>query len=289
DAAAFIRSIAQKRHRNLQWAENAVRRSFSYSEIEALEDSVIDLIANNEQDLLLKVDGKQVELSSGNVTLQTKNASIEPFRMSFVEKLLNIISDPNIAYILLLLGMYGLMFELYNPGAILPGIVGVISLILAFYSMHSLPINYAGLGLIIFGIILFLLEIKIVSHGLLAIGGVISLLLGSMMLIRSGSSLEVVRISRTVIFAATAVSALFFLFIVGFGMKAQRLKVVTGLEALIGDTAEVIDGLDPEGTVKVQGETWNAESLSGVISKGEKVRIKEMKNLTLYVELIAKT
>ncbi|MGZ8550186.1 MAG: NfeD family protein [Chitinophagaceae bacterium] len=289
DAAAFIRSIAQKRNRNLQWAENAVRRSFSYSEIEALEDSVIDLIANNEQDLLLKVHGKEVELSSGNVTLQTKNATIEPFRMSFVEKLLNIISDPNIAYILLLLGMYGLMFELYNPGAILPGIVGVISLILAFYSMHSLPINYAGLGLIIFGIILFLLEIKIVSHGLLAIGGVISLLLGSMMLIRSGSSLEVVRISRTVIFAATAVSALFFLFIVGFGMKAQRLKVVTGLEALIGDTAEVIDGLDPEGTVKVQGETWNAESLSGVISKGEKVRIKEMKNLTLYVELIAKT
>ena len=142
----------------------------------------------------------RLRLSSGTITLRTKNASIESLKMSFVEKLLNIISDPNIAYILLLLGMYGLLFELYNPGAILPGIVGVISLILAFYSMHSLPINYAGLALIIFGIILFLLEIKIVSHGLLAIGGVVSLLLGSMMLIRSGSSLELVRISRSVIY-----------------------------------------------------------------------------------------
>lgn len=286
DAAAFIRAIAEKRNRNLQWAENAVRRSYSYSETEALEDSVIDLIAKNEQDLLNKVDGKQVELSSGTITLRTKNASIESFKMSFVEKFLDIISDPNIAYILLLLGMYGVMFELYNPGAILPGIVGVISLILAFYSMHSLPINYAGLALIIFGVILFLLEIKIVSHGLLAIGGVISLLLGSMMLIRSGSSLEMVKISRTVIFTATAVSALFFLFIIGFGIKAQRLKVVTGVEALIGDTGEVMDLLDPAGTVKVQGEIWNAESLSGMIGKGEKVRIKEMKNLKLYVEPI---
>lgn len=286
DAAAFIRAIAEKRNRNLQWAENAVRRSYSYSETEALEDSVIDLIAKNEQDLLNKVDGRQVELNSGTVTLQTKNASIESLKMGFVEKLLNIISDPNIAYILLLLGMYGIMFELYNPGAILPGIVGVISLVLAFYSMHSLPINYAGLALIIFGIILFLLEIKIVSHGLLAIGGVISLLLGSLMLIRSGSSLEMVKISRAVIYAATAVSALFFLFIIGFGIRAQRLKVVTGIEAMIGHTGEVTGILDPTGTVRVQGETWNAESISGVIEKGTKVRIKEMKNLKLYVEPI---
>jgi membrane-bound serine protease (ClpP class) len=284
DAAAFIRAIAQKRNRNLEWAENAVRRSFSYSETEALEDSVIDLIAKNEQELLTRIDGKKVELDAETITLRTKNANIEQIEMGFIEKLLDLISDPNIAYILLLLGMYGVMFELYNPGAILPGIVGVISLILAFYSMHSLPINYAGLALIIFGVILFLLEIKIVSHGLLAIGGVISLLLGSMMLIRSGSSLEMVRISRTVIFTATAVSALFFLFVIGFGIKAQRLKVVTGMEALIGDTAEVIDLLDPTGTVKVQGETWNAESLSGVIGKGQKVRIKEMRNLKLYVE-----
>lgn len=289
DAAAFIRTIAEKRKRNLQWAEEAVRHSVSITETEAIKKQVIDIIAVDDKDLLQQADGKIISLNAGNHTMKTKDASVESFNMGFVEKLLDVISDPTISYILLLLGMYGLMFELYNPGAILPGIVGVISLVLAFYSMHSLPINYAGLALIIFGIILFLLEIKIVSHGLLAIGGVVSLLLGSLMLIRSGSSLEMVRISRTVIFAATAVSALFFLFIIGFGIKAQRRKVVTGAEALIGVTGEAIDILAPIGTVKVQGETWNAESLGGTIDKGKKVRIKEMKNLKLYVEEIYNT
>ena len=286
DAAAFLRSIAEKRKRNVEWAENAVRKSHSYSESEALEYSVIDLIARNDQELLGLVHGKQVEVSTGPVTMQTKGAGIEEVKMTFIEKLLDIISDPNIAYILMLLGMYGLLFELYSPGAIFPGIVGVISLILAFYSMHSLPINYAGLALIIFAVILFLLEIKIVSHGLLAIGGVISLLLGSMMLIRSDSAFEMVRISRGIIYAATAVSALFFLFVLSFGIRAQRSKVVTGIEAMIGNTGEVIDMLNPTGTIRVNGETWNAESLSGEIARGEKVRIKEMKNLKLYVEAI---
>lgn len=288
DAAAFLRSIAEKRNRNIQWAENAVRKSHSYSETEALDYSVIDLIAKDEQDLLGKLDGKQVELNSGTFTLHTKGATAESLEMGFIEKLLNIISDPNIAYILLLLGMYGMMFELYSPGAILPGVVGVISLILAFYSMHSLPINYAGLALIIFSIILFLLEIKIVSHGLLAIGGVISLLLGSMMLIRSGSSLEAVKISRGVILGATAVSALFFLFILGFGIKAQRRKIVSGQEAMIGDTGETLDILSPAGTVRVNGEIWSAESIAGVIDKGKKVKIRELKNLKLFVEPIDK-
>lgn len=286
DAAAFIRSIAEKRHRNIEWAERAVRRSYSYTETEALQDSVIDLIAKNEKELLEMIDGRIVEVTTGSKALQTGAAAVVVYEMSFLEKLLDIISDPNIAYILLLLGLYGIFFELYNPGAILPGIVGVISLILAFYSMHSLPVNYAGLALIIFAIILFILEIKIVSHGLLAIGGVVSLLLGSMMLIKSGSSLEMARISRAVIISATAVTALFFLFIVGLGLKAQRRKVVTGIEALIGDTGEVMETLSPAGTVRVQGEIWKAESLAGSINKGDKVRVKEMKNFTLYVEPI---
>jgi membrane-bound serine protease (ClpP class) len=286
DAAAFIRSIAEKRHRNIEWAERAVRRSYSYTETEALQDSVIDMIAKNEQELLEMINGKIVELTSGKKALQTSGAKIETYEMSFLEKLLDIISDPNIAYILLLLGMYGIFFELYNPGAILPGIVGVIALILAFYSMHSLPVNYAGLALIIFAIILFILEIKIVSHGLLAIGGIVSLLLGSMMLIKSGSSLEMTRISRAVIITATAVTALFFLFVVGLGLKAQRRKVVTGLEAMIGETGEVLELLAPSGTVRVQGEIWKAESLGGTLQKGDKIRVKEMKNFTLYVEPI---
>src|SRR5688572_11527925 len=284
DAAAFIRSIAGKRNRNLEWAENAVRKSFSYSETEALEDSVIDLIAKNEQELLALIDGKNIELSSGIKTLHTKTATVEKYEMSVWDKILNIITDPNIAYILLLLGMYGIMFELYNPGAILPGVVGVIALILAFYSMHTLPVNYAGLALIIFSIILFLLEIKIVSHGLLAIGGTISLLLGSMMLIRSDSSLEFVKISRWVIISATIVTALFFLFVIGVGLKAQRRKVFMGVGGMVGATGVSLNTLDPFGIVKVQGETWNAESLSGKISTGEKVVVKEMKNLKLFVE-----
>src|ERR1051326_2627538 len=176
DAAAFIRTIAHKRNRNVAWAENAVRRSYSYSETEALADTVIDLIAKNDAELLQLIDGRQTEVSTGTVTLHTKQAQIETYEMGFIEKLLNIISDPNIAYILLMLGFYGLMFELYNPGSILPGIVGVICLILAFYSLHTLPINYAGLALILFALLLFLLEIKIASHGVLAIGGIVSLL-----------------------------------------------------------------------------------------------------------------
>lgn len=286
DAAAFIRTIAEKRHHNVEWAENAVRKSFSYSETEALEDSAIHLIAKDETDLLARINGKIVELSSGTKTLNTATASVKQHKMSVWEKILDIISDPNIAYILFLLGLYGLMFELYNPGAILPGIVGVIALILALYSMHTLPINYAGVALIVFAVILFLLEIKIVSHGLLAIGGVISLLLGSMMLIRSDSSLEMAKISRGVIIGATIVSALFFLFVIGFGIRAQRRKVVTGIQGLIGDIGEVVDTLSPVGIVKIQGERWNAESVSGIIDKGEKVRIKEMKGLKLIVEKI---
>jgi membrane-bound serine protease (ClpP class) len=168
--------------------------------------------------------------------------------------------------------------------------VGVISLILAFYSMNSLPINYAGLALIIFGVILFLLEIKVVSHGMLAIGGTVSLFLGSIMLIKSGgSSLEFVRISRSVIIAATIVSALFFLFVIGTGIRAQRGRVMTGATAMTGAIGEVMEVLSPKGMVYVQGELWQAESLSGTINKGEKVQVAYVKDLKVYVNPILQT
>ena len=289
DAAAFIRSIAEKRNRNIEWAENAVRKSFSYSETEALKDSAVDLIARNDRDLLNLVDGKTIELNSGTKTLHTKNASIESYEMSAFEKFLNIISEPDISYILMMLGIFGLLFELFNPGAILPGIVGVISLVLAYYSLHTLPINFAGLALIIFGIVLFLLEIKIVSHGMLTIGGIVSVLLGSLMLIKPGSNLEMAKLSLGIIISATTVAAIFFLFIIGMGIKAQRRKVITGIEALMGNTGEVIDELKPMGRVRVNGESWNAESLSGNIAKGQRVRIKEVKNLKLFVEPLNNT
>lgn len=287
DAAAFIRTIAEKRKRNLQWAEEAVRQSVSITEKEALAKKVIDLIAKNERELLNLIDGKQIEVADGTKTLHTKNANIEVIEMGIAEKILNIISDPNIAYLLMMLGFFGIMFELFNPGAILPGIVGVISLILAFYSMHTLPINYAGLALIIFAIVLFLLEVKIMSHGMLAIGGSISLLLGSMMLIRTSSPLEFVRISYSVIITSTVVTALFFLFIIGIGLKAQRAKPVTGVEGLIGEIGETLNPLNLTGTIRVHGEVWNAESISGAISQGQKVRVTGIKDLKLFVEHLA--
>ena len=286
DAVAFIKSIAGKRKRNLQWAEDAVRRSIAIPEAEALENNVVDMVAVNMKDLLTKIDGKTVELDYGEATLHTKNTEPVAVDMSALEKFLNLLSDPNIAYILLMLGFYGIMFELYNPGAILPGIVGVISLILAFYSMHTLPVNYAGLALIIFAVVLFILEIKMATHGVLAIGGVVSLLLGSFMLIQSDSNLEFVRISRSVIISTVAVSTLFFLFIVGLGLRAQRLKPVTGIEGIIGEIGEAIESLNPLGFVRVHGEMWKAETTSGEIAKGTKVRVVRIENLKLFVESV---
>lgn len=286
DAAAFIRSIAEKRNRNTAWAENAVRKSFAYTETEALRDSAIDLIAVNDQDLLNQSDGKTIALINGTTTLHTRSGQVEVYRMNGIQQFLHIISDPNIAYLLLLLGVFGILFELFNPGAIIPGVVGVISLILAYYAMHTLPINFAGLALILFALVLFILEIKIISHGVLAIGGIVSLLLGSLMLIKPGSALELAQISRPLIIAATAVVSALFLFIIGAGIRAQRRKLLTGPGTLAGDTAEVMQPLSPAGTVKVHGELWKAESVAGNIPAGERVRIIEMKKLTLYVEPI---
>ena len=286
DAVAFIRGIAEKRSRNIEWAEKAVRYSLSITATDALDQNVIDLVSPSTTDLLQKINGKTVDVAGTPVTLQTANADVTTIEMSFFEKLLNIISDPNLAYILMMLGFYGLMFELYNPGAIFPGIVGVISLILAFYAMHSLPINYAGLALIVFGIILFLLEIKITSHGMLTIGGVISLLLGSFMLIDPDSSFEVVKISKSVIIATTVITALFFLFVVGMGLRAQKAVPVIGQEAMIGEVGEVLETLAPGGSVMVHGEIWQAESLEGVIEKGSKVVVRRMQNFRLLVEPI---
>ena len=284
DAAAFIRSIAKKRQRNVAWAEEAVRNSLSITEQEALEKHVIDFVAQNLEELLEKVHGKRVETTSGTVTLETKGASIETYEMGWSEKVLDILSDPNIAYILFMMGVYGLLFELYNPGSILPGIVGVISLIIAFYSFHTLPINYAGLALIIFSVILFVLEIKVVSHGLLSVGGVISLLLGSMMFIRSESALEFIEISWTVIITSVAITSLFFLVVIGLGLKAQTRKATTGSEGLIGETGEAISTLNPTGYVRVHGEIWSAKTKKDKISKGDRVRIVELQNLMVIVE-----
>jgi membrane-bound serine protease (ClpP class) len=289
DAAAFIRTIAEKRKRNLEWAEEAVRKSVSITEAEAIDKKVVDLVAINEQDLLNQIDNKIVELNGASKTLHTSKAEVQKLQMTFVENFLNIISDPNIAYILMMLGFYGMLFELYSPGAIVPGIVGVICLVLAFYSMHTLPLNYAGFALIVFGIILFVLEVKIISHGLLGIGGVISLALGSMMLIRTDSALEFARISGSVIISTTVLSAVFFFFLIWLALKAQNLKPSTGIEGMVGETGEALARLEPVGTVRVHGELWKAESVSGSIMQGQKIRVTAIKDLTLFVEPVSNT
>lgn len=284
DAVALMRSIAQRRNRNAEWAADAVTHSVSITDEEALKKNVINLIADNTQDLLEKINGDTVTLNSGKVVLHTAGAAVQPIEMGLGEKLLVVISNPNIMYILLLIGIFGIIFEFHAPGAILPGVFGVICLILSFYSMSVLPINYTGLALIIFAIILFLLEIKIASHGILALGGIISLLLGSLILVRTGPTLEYARISRSIIFTAVAVTTAFFLFVIGAGLSAQRLRPRTGLEGMGGETGLALDDLTPYGKVQVHGEIWNAESVSGPVKKGQKVKVNRMSGLKLYVE-----
>lgn len=286
DAAAFIKAIAEKRKRNFEWAEEAVRKSVSITEEEAVQKQVVDLVADNDRDLLRKINGKTVNYTNGSSTLRTANARVDRLEMTFTEHFLDMISDPNIAYILMMLGFYGLLFEFYSPGAIAPGVIGVICLILAFYSMHTLPLNYAGLALILFSILLFILEVKIVSHGILGIGGAVSLALGSMMLIRTNSALEFIRISWGVILPTTIVTALFFLTLVTFALKAQRLKPITGKEGIIGEVGETLADLNPTGMIKVHGEMWKAQSTSGMIRPGQKVRVTAVNNLTLFVEQV---
>ncbi|MFB3056660.1 MAG: nodulation protein NfeD [Ignavibacteriaceae bacterium] len=287
DAAAFIRTISEKRKRNIEWGEDAVRKSLSITETEALELNVIDIIAKDMNDLLEQIDGRQVETSKGLKTLHTKNAEVIILEMTFAQKILSILSNPNIAYILLMLGIYGLFFELYNPGALFPGIIGGICLILAFYSMHTLPVNYAGLALIILSIILFLLEIKIVSHGALSIGGVISLFLGSMMLIDTESILEAMEISMELIIFIVILTSAFFIFAITLGIKAQRKKPTTGTEGLIGEIGKTVTKLSPSGEITVHGEFWKAECLEGEIEEGADVEVVVVQNLKLKVKKVS--
>jgi membrane-bound serine protease (ClpP class) len=284
DAAAFIRTISEKRSRNVQWAEDAVRKSISITENEALKLGVIDTIAVSMNDLLEKINGARVILPSGEKILNTAGAEITEMPMSFKQKILSLLSDPNLAYILLMIGIYGILFELYNPGAIFPGVAGVISLILSFYSLQALPVNYAGVALIILAVIFFVVEIKVVSHGLLTIGGVISLILGSMMLIETESALEIARISWRVILVTVILTVTFFAFAISFGIKAQRRKPTTGTEGIIGETGEVITDLNPEGQVRVHGELWSATTNDGsILDKGTRVEVTGVTNLKLTV------
>jgi len=281
DAVSYIQGIAKERGRNVDWAEAAVRTSESVTAEEALELGVIELICENRQALLDALDGLQVETTEGPVTLNTRNASIRTLGMSFRYRVLNVISNPNVAYILLILGFYGLFFELSNPGAFLPGIAGGICLILAFFAFQVLPINYAGLLLILFAIILFIAEALTPTFGFLTTGGIIAMILGSLMLI--GSPAPFLRLSWQIIVPVTLATAAFFLFALGMALRARLRKPTTGQPGLVGEVGEARTKLDPEGKVFLHGELWNARCSAGV-RKGDRVRVIKVERLLLHVE-----
>jgi membrane-bound serine protease (ClpP class) len=283
DTVSYIKTIAKNRGRNVDWAEKAVVKSVSITEEEAVKLNVVDFISPDLPSLLTKIDGRVVKFDGVTRTLSTKGVQPKPIQMSWRDRLLDIISNPTIAYILLMLGIYGIFFELSSPGAILPGVVGGIFLILAFYALQMLPVNYAGLALILFAIILFIAEIKVVSHGLLAVGGVISLLLGSMMLFQS--PVEYMKVSLSVIIPAVLVSAAFFIFAVTKAIHARLKKPTTGMEGLIGEIGTSSTPISPEGKVSIHGEFWNVVSDQN-IEKGEKVQVIGVDNLKLKVKKI---
>jgi membrane-bound serine protease (ClpP class) len=282
DAAAYIRGIAKKRNRNIEWAEKAVRESVSATAEEALELGIIDLIASSIDELLEKIHGMEVELPQGSRKLDTKTAVKEEIPMNFREEFLSLLSNPNIAYILFLVGVYGLIFEIRSPGAIIPGLIGALCLVLAFYSFQVLPINYAGVALIILGIAMFVMEVLTPTYGPLTIGGIVSMSIGSMMLINS--DLEFLQISKPIIFAAVGTTAAFFIFAFGAAVKAMRTKPVSGKEGLIGTTGKSVSDINAKGgKAFTNGTYWDAVS-DKKIKKGSEVEVLEVNGLTLKVK-----
>jgi len=281
DAEAYVRSIAKQRGRNEEWAAKAVTESASVQASEALKLHVIDVLAGSLDDLLQEIDGRTVETKNGKVTLNVKGAKKVDLEMPFKYKFLGFISDPNVAYILMMIGIYGILFEIYNPGAIFPGVVGGIALILALYSFQAIPISFAGVFLILLGIIFFILELKIVSHGVLGVAGIISIVIGSIMLIDLPSG-GILSISWKSILAVALLSALFVFGVLSFAIKAQLSKVKTGKEGLSGEEGTARTDVFDTGKVFLHGELWNATS-EEPIKAGEKIVATEVKGLTLKV------
>ena len=283
DLVAFIKSIASRRGRNADWAEEAVRKSVSITAEEALKLDVVDLVAKDMNDLLKKLEGWPVQTRDGEKKLALKGASIERVQENLRDKILKTVSNPNIAYILMLIGLAGLYFELSHPGVIFPGVIGGISLILAFYAFQTLSVNYAGLLLILLGAILFLLEIKVTSYGLLSIGGVICLTLGSIMLFNTGGT--DLRVSWSVMIPAVLVVSSFFIAVALLAVRAHMARPRTGYQGLIGEIAVAKESLAPEGKVFVHGELWNATS-EDIVPAGARVEVIGVENLLLKVRKI---
>jgi len=285
DAVAYVRGIAKKRARNEEWVEKAVRKSESITAEEALRLKVIDFVAADLNRLIEQVDGREVLLAGGKKVLKTKGAILNEKIMGTRQKVLAALSDPNIAYILLLIGLAGLYFEFSTPGVILPGVIGGISLIMAFFAMQTLPVNYAGVALILFSIILFVAEIKVISHGILTVGGIVSLAIGSLMLFQAPDSS--LRVSWSVLIPAVSIASLFFIAVIAIAVKAQLRPRQGGQEGMRGEEGLAITDIHAEGKVLIHGEHWNA--ISDVpVTRGARIRVIRVEQLKVRVETIEK-
>jgi membrane-bound serine protease (ClpP class) len=283
DAVAFIRSLAQLRGRNVDWAEKAVRESVSLPVNEARDKNVIDLVATDVPDLLKKIDGLAVRVDGQSITLKTKNLDTHTIEPGWRNKVLSVITNPNIALILMLVGIYGLIFEFANPGSIGPGVVGIICLLLGLYALNVLPLNYAGLGLLLLGVAFMIVEAFVPSFGVFGIGGIVAFVLGSAILIESDA--PGFRLSWTVIGGTAAASGGVLIFLLGYIWRAHRRPVKTGTEEMIGSEAKVLNWSGGEGYVQVHGERWRAK---GPNEAHDRVRVREQKGLVLIVEPVTK-
>jgi membrane-bound serine protease (ClpP class) len=281
DAVAYLRSLAQLRGRNAEWAEKAVREGANLPADEALAQKVIDLIATDVPDLLKKLEGRKITIGAGEVTLATEHMTVEAVEPDWRTELLSVITNPTVAYGLLLIGIYGLLFEGYNPGAVLPGVVGAICLLLALFAFQVLPVNYAGLALIVLGALLVVAEAFMPSFGALGVGGLIAFVIGSIMLF--DTSVPGFQVAMPIIAAIAFVAGLILCGIVWMFGRARRRPVVTGVDQLLGSTAEAIDGFSERGMVRLGGELWKARS-SAPLGPGQRARVVRVEGLEVWVE-----
>ena len=281
DAAAYIKSIAEQRGRNVEWAERAVRESVSASETEALQQKIIELIAVDLNDLLKQLHGRKVVTPAGERILQTEGAALQHVEMSLRQRLLSMLADPNVAYMLLMLGAAGLFFEISTPGTVLPGVIGGISLLLGLYALQLLPVNYAGLALIALAIIMFIAEVMVISYGALTIGGIIAMILGSLMLFDAPPQLP--RVSLWVVVPSTLLVAAFFVILLRAGLKTLTQRPYSGREGMLHKVGVALAPIDQkQGKVFVAGERWDARS-DEPIAQGTEVEVVKMDGMTLHV------
>jgi membrane-bound serine protease (ClpP class) len=283
DAVAYIRTLAELRGRNADWAEKAVRDAATLTASEALKERVADVIAKDIDDLLSQIDGRSVTTAAGEIRLEANGRGVIELKPDWKMQLMSAITDPNIALILLMMGIYGILFEFWSPGAIAPGVIGGICLLVALAALAVLPVNYAGLALLLFGVALMVAEALSPGFGIMGLGGIAAFAVGALFLFDPSQSDVPIRVSWQVIASMAIVSAMLFAAVLGFAVRARQRAVRTGAEQMIGSSGEVVSWMEHRGRVHVNGELWDAQSIEN-LAKGQKVRVVGRTGLTLAVE-----